>query len=157
MKKIKAFLFAVSLFVAVLANAQTEYHWDEYGVGFAVTEDFMVTTNSVEEFAAVSSDGLMDITILPWADALVTEADLEGHLISFAAEMAYEVDDMAADDLVIDDFVGKFLVAQQDTELMLVAFMLDKLSNTNIIVIITFAEGNEDEAIEILGSFYAYD
>ncbi|WP_299547109.1 hypothetical protein [Seonamhaeicola sp.] len=158
MKKFKLMLFAAFLFVTVFANAQTEYVWDDYGVGFAVTEDFDIRVSNRDKFSAVSSDGLIDIEILPWLDGSINEADLEDAVIDYASDICPIADDILVDDLRIDDFTGKYLAAQLvDGEMILVACMLDTQSRTNIIVLITFEEGNEDEAVDILESFYAYD
>ena len=157
MKKNTLILTVIFLCIAAFTYAQTEYEWEHYGVGFSVTEDFEVEVNNEKEFTAVSSDGLIDISVLPWSDGTVNEDDLDEHLIDFASEIFDEADDLVADDLEIDDFIGSFLVAQQNEALILAAFMLDIHSQTNVTVQITFEEGNEDEAIKILESFYAFD
>lgn len=158
MKQKSTLLSLFSLFCLLnLASAQTEYEWDAYGIGFSVTDDFMVSTNSEDAFRAVSSDGKIDIAIYPWLDETVSEDDLEDALIDYADDILDSVDDIDADALTIQDFVGYYLVAAADEEMLLMAFMLDKLSDTNAVVQITFEQGNEEEAIDILSSFYSYD
>jgi len=87
----------------------------------------------------------------------VDEDDLDDYLLEVAVEIIDEADEIVANDIEIDDFVGSFLVASKDDELVLLAFMLDEHSETNYIAKISFEDGLEDEVIEILESFYAFD
>ena len=83
MNKFKTPFVLVALFFSSFVHAQTDYEWDEYGIGFSVTDDFDVTVNNVKEFTAVSSDRLIGITILPWEDATVDADELDAYLIDF--------------------------------------------------------------------------
>lgn len=157
MKKMKFAFILVSVLFSSLANAQTEYEWDLYGIGFSVTEDFEVTVNNSEEFSASSSDDLIDISIFPWADENLDKDDLDDYLIQIATDIVGDTDDMAAGELEIDDFAGSFLVASKDDEIVLVAILLDEESETNFIVQISFVDGLQEEVLEIVGSFYAFD
>ncbi len=151
-------LFVTLLFFCILTSAfsQTEYQWDEYGVGFSVTDDFSVTTNNSEEFTAISSDGLIEVQIYPNQDGSVTQDDVDDLLLEYAIELLDDADALEADDIEIDDYYGSFLIGASGEDMILVAFLLDEGSDTNLIVQILFEAGNEDEAAEILGSFYAY-
>ncbi len=154
MKKYCFFLFLGILTSNLLA--QSAFQWDAYGVGFEVTDDFEVITNNSEEFAAISSDELIEIQILPFADPDVDEDDLDEMVLDYLVEIVGDVDDFEADDLEIDSYIGSYVVAAAEDQMILAAFMLDTDSDTNIIVQLLFEEGNEDEAIEILSSFYSY-
>ncbi len=156
MKNKVILLFALASLAAFTAEAQS-YQWDTYGIGFTVTDDFVVQTNTDEQFYAVSSDGLIDVNVIPWSDASVNKSNLEAALIDFVNEELNIRAELDGDEIKLNDFDGYFIVAAYEGDMLLVAFLLDTQSATNLIVQIGFEEGNEDEAIDILTSFYAYD
>lgn len=159
MKNKSTFLFLILSIIISPLIAQTAYEWDHHGIGFKITEDFTVSTNNSNEFSAASSDGQIGIAIIPWQDEEVSEEDLEDTAIEIALDMldkkGSEVD---GDNISIHDFTGYYVISANSAgNMMLIALLLDKESATNIVVAIDFLEGNENEAVEILNSFYAYD
>lgn len=156
-------LFALIFFTSFTTiSAQTAFEWDYHGIGFEVASDFRVQVNNQSEFTAVSSDGIIAVTLMPWADASVTFDDLAEATLDVAAELA-SFDRSAVDGDAIDlgDLKGYFVVAATDDyhsyDFILVSLLLDVQSETNIVVAIGFMDGNEDEAIDILASIYPYD
>jgi len=146
---------------SLFANAQQHYQWDAHGIGFTITDDFNINTNNHEEFTAASSDGLIEFQLFPWQDELVTESELEVYLLAFVGEMAsdtdIDIDNLDADKVELDDFTGSYVIMNSGTSMILTAFLLDTASGTNLIAQVIFEAGNEDEAINILSSLYAYD
>jgi hypothetical protein len=143
-------------------QAQLDFEWDTYGVGFTVARDFGVTKNNFQVFEATSSDQLVSINIQPWSDSNITMDNLYDAVISVAYDLRYyEGGDVAGDYIKVDDFNGYFIVsapASYDTyDYVIVALLLDSLSETNLQVIIGYQEGNFEEAKKMLYSFYAYD
>ena len=157
----KTFIFA-ALFVFLLgaANAQTDYIWDHYGIGFSVTEDFAVTESTEANFTAVSSEGAISVSISPWKDASITEDDLAEATVDIALELEI-LDDQAVegDYITIDTFSGYFIVAAPidgGNDMTLMALLLDQESETNMLITISYEYGNIDEALDILNSFHSY-
>jgi hypothetical protein len=160
------FLFAtvmlLSAGLSAESHAQTAFEWDYHGIGFEVSSDFNVQTNNESEFTAVSSDGIIAVTLMPWSDATVSLEDLAEATVLTAEQLA-TFDRAAIDGDAIDlgDLQGYFIVAATDDyhsyDFLLVSLLLDVQSSTNLVVAIGFMDGNEDEAIDILASIYPYD
>lgn len=157
------FLFSMALgFFANQVIAQTAFEWDYHGIGFEVASDFRVQTNNQSEFTAVSSDGLLAVTLMPWSDASINLDDLAEATLSLAGEMA-TIDQSTVDGDAIDlgDLEGYFIVAAtsdyKSYDYILVALLLDTESETNLVAVIGFQDGHDEEAIEILTSIYPYD
>ena len=160
--------FLSSIFIMLMSmcltpiQAQLDFEWDNYGIGFTVARDFGVLKNNFQEFEATSSDRLLSINIQPWSDPNITMDNLYDAVISVAYDLKYyEGGDVAGDYIKIDDFNGYFIVStpsSHDTyDYVIVALLLDTLSETNLQVIIGYQEGNFEEAKKMLYSFYAYD
>lgn len=159
----KTFLIGIVLFMSFTAiQAQTDYGWDYYGVGFGVARDFQVYKNSAEAFEAQSSDRLVWINIQPWSDASITEENLYSSVLNLAYNIGYyDGGEVAGDYIQINDFSGYFIVCAPNDpntyNYFIVALLLDTLSDTNLVVSIGYQEGNFEEAQSMLLSFYAYD
>ncbi|MCB0689639.1 MAG: hypothetical protein KDC53_24030 [Saprospiraceae bacterium] len=163
--KTKFLGWAVSLLLLNVFSpliSQTAFEWDYYGIGFEVASDFQVQVNNKSQFTAVSSDGLLAVTLVPWSDSNVDLNDLAEATIDVADRFAH-FDHAAVDGDAINlgDLEGYFIVAATNDyysyDYILVSLLLDTQSETNIVVAIGFMEGNQDEAIEILTSVYPYD
>ena len=132
---LRSFLVGLGAFALMssAAVAQDTYVWEDYGIGFTVATDMIVDGSDMDAFTAVSSDGLISISLSPWADG---------------------------DYIEIDTFNGYYLVvapSQSDApDFMLIALLLDTESDTNLVAAIGFEDGLEDEAIAILSSLYSY-
>lgn len=144
-----------------LAFAQDTYEWDAYGVGFSVASDVIIQQSSSDSFTAVTSDGEIAINISPWLDETVDTDGLAEATISMAIELyAFDDSEVDGDYIEIDSFDGYYLIASQDgfdePDYLLVAVLLDTESETNLIVVIGFDDGNDEEALDILTSLYSY-
>lgn len=141
--------------------AQDSYIWEDYGIGFSVAEDMLIEESNADTFTVVSSDGEIVVNISPWVDGSVDEETLADAAIEMAVDLYY-IDDSELDGnyIDIDSFSGYYILAApgdiEATDFMLFALLLDTESDTNLIVAIGFAGGNEDEAVEILESLYSY-
>ena len=156
---LKVFAFALTTYCG---TAQTAYEWDYYGIGFEVASDFNVTANTASQFSAVSSDGLLSVSLVPWSDAQVTMDNLAEATVESALEMAvFDQAEVSGDYLDLGDLQGYFIVAATDDyytyDFLLMALLLDSESDTNLSVAIGFMDGHSDEAIDILTSIYPYD
>ena len=150
------------IFLPFVLSSQTAFEWDYHGIGFEVASDFNVQVNNETEFSAVSSDGLISISLMPWADDQVTMDNLADATLEFATQVAtFERAAIEGDVIDLGDLEGYFLVAAATDygsyDFLLMALLLDVESPTNLAVAIGFMDGNEDEAIEILGSIFAFD
>lgn len=157
----RTFFLCIFLLAGTL-HAQTAYEWDYYGIGFEVASDFGVYENSATQFSAVSSDGLLSISMVPWSDDRITLDNLAEATVEYALNLA--VFDQAAiegDAIDLGDLQGYFIVAAPESygsyDYMIAALLLDLESPTNLAVVIGYMDGNLDEAIEILTSIYPYD
>jgi hypothetical protein len=134
--------------------AQTDMVWDLHGVGFKVPDDFKIETNNSEEFSA--GNDYLHLLIAPIQDAEITKDDLAEAVLVMATEMGYDSVD-EGDRLDIDDFTGYYVKGTKDGMNAVVMALLDRESSTNLLVVIVYHDDYEDEAVEIAGSFYAYD
>ena len=151
----KALLTLIFLAFASSLSAQVEMVWDAHGIGFAVPEDFEITTNTDQEFSA--ENGGLFITIMPWQDETVTEDGLAETVVSVALEMEYDELTDAAESS-IDDFVGYFVEGTKDGVGAVIILLLDKESSTNLVFIAAYVnESDRDTAVDIFQSIYAYD
>lgn len=135
---------------------------DSYGIGFAVASDFNVYQNDYDLLNAVSSDGLLSISVEPWLDNSVTLDNVYDAVVYLARGANYLNQGAVAGDYIqIDYFNGYFLVCapniQGSYDYIIIAILLDIYSNTNLAVTIGYQEGHFEEARDMLLSFYAYD
>ncbi|HMG15497.1 MAG TPA: hypothetical protein VK590_08630 [Saprospiraceae bacterium] len=145
-------LFLISINCTLFS--QDEYKWDSHGIGFKAASDMKVTVNKADEFEATNEKITLDI--FPWQDENVNKDDLADGIISIAKELKFDnVHD--ADAMEIDDFQGYYVLGTKDGVEALIMILLDKESSTNMIVTIVYEKGNQDAAIKIADSFYAYD
>lgn len=160
---LRSFLVGLGAFALMssAAVAQDTYVWEDYGIGFTVATDMIVDGSDMDAFTAVSSDGLISISLSPWADGYVDEEVLAEATLDVAMNM-YFFDDSEVDGdyIEIDTFNGYYLIvapSQSDApDFMLIALLLDTESDTNLVAAIGFEDGLEDEAIAILSSLYSY-
>jgi hypothetical protein len=99
---------------------------------------------------------------MPWADDEITMDNLAEATVDYALEMAvFDRSEVDGDGIDLGDLEGYFIVAATDDyytyDFLLLALLLDTESPTNLAVAIGFMDGNEEEAIEMLTSIYAYD
>ena len=155
MKLINILFASICLFVSSQTLlAQTDMIWDTHGVGFTVPDDFKIEVNNAEDFTAGNDE--LYLSILPWQDEMVTEDDLVDAVDAFAKELKY--DRVHEGDVIeIDDFTGYYIKGRKDGANAVLLALLDKESSTNLLVVIVYADGYEDEAVNIASSFYAYD
>ncbi|MFT5337958.1 MAG: hypothetical protein ACJAY8_000743 [Sphingobacteriales bacterium] len=137
-----------------LVSAQDAFEWDAHGIGFTLPDGFTVTSNSGEEFSGASEN--IFITMIPWNDADITEADLEDVVVQAASDMAYD-DIHDAFDASVHDFVGVGVYGTKDGVDAVIAAILDTKSGTNMIIIIGYNSGYGEKAQAIYKSMYAYD
>jgi hypothetical protein len=155
MKNLSSVLaFFSLLLVTSHLSAQTKMEWDLHGVGFTVPSDFAIEANNSEEFTA-GNDHLF-LSIYPIQDETITEDNLADAVVEMAVSMEYDVVD-EADAIDIDDFTGYYVKGTLDAANVVVMALLDKKSSTNLLVVIAYDQGFENQAINIASSFYAYD
>ena len=142
------------LLLSVSMYAQTDMEWDTHGVGFTVPDDFKIETNNAEEFTA--DDGTLFLSILPIQDNTITTDDLAEAVADIAVDLEYDRI-QEGDAIEVDDFTGYYVKGRKDGVNAVILGLLDKESSTNLLVVIVYADGFEDEAIEVASSFYAYD
>ena len=157
----RLFTLFLLMFIFTSLQAQQEYEWEEYNIGFEVESDFRVDVNNSDEFTAISSDDEITITILPWKDRSIDEDDLADIAMELAVEMEYDAgDDIEGDKLEIEDFKGYYVyLGQQDASSVNVVFavLLNNTSSTNLIIAIQFEKGNDDEVVELMKILHTLD
>lgn len=150
--KFLVFLFLLGGFSS---NAQmTDMHWDTHGVGFKVPSDVRIQTNNAEEFTAQNAN--IALTIAPVQDGELNEEHMADVTVEMAKGLGYDSVD-EGDAVDIDDFTGYYIKGKKDGVNAVVMALLDKKSSTNLLVVIVYADGFEDNAVDIASSFYAYD
>ena len=142
------------LFATFQLSAQTTMEWEDHGIGFSVPDDFSIITNSGEEFTAVNEH--LFLSMAPIQDETVTEDNLALAVVQMAVEMQYDVVS-EADAIEIDDFIGYYVKGTLDGSHAVVMALMDTESSTNLLVIIAYDEGYENQALRIAASFYAFD
>jgi hypothetical protein len=121
----------------------------------------VIDDSDLESFTAATSGGEISINITPWSDDSVDEDNLGEAALEMAAEL-YLFDDSEVDGdyIEIDSFNGFYLIVAPSEldapDFMIIALMLDTESDTNFVVAIGFEDGNDDEAIDVLNSFFSY-
>ena len=149
-----AFSLVFSLLSTLSITAQVDMRWDLHGIGFEVPKNFIIQENNADAFTA--GNDFLFLTIAPIQDASLTEEDLADAVVAMATEMEYD-DISEGDEIEVGDLYGYYIKGVKDGAHAVVMAMLDVESSTNILVIIVYAEGFEDEAINMAASFYAYD
>jgi len=145
----------IILFVTTSLSAQmTDMIWDTHGVGFKVPNNFVIETNTGEEFSA-SNDNLF-LTIAPFQDEEVTEDNLADAVVAMAEALEYDIIE-EVEALEIDDFTGYYIKGKKEGTNAVVMALLDKESSTNLLVVIVYNKGYEEQAVKIAASLYAYD
>ncbi len=147
----KTFTFFLSLFFCISASmsAQHVYTWEEYGISFDLAEDFKEVVNNSEEFSA-EGDG-MSLSIIPFADADIDDADITAYTIEAAAAMNFSRID-GVSPITINGFKGGYAEVAGDGVKVFVMGLIDPDSDTNFFIVITFADGDAlatEEAIAI--------
>lgn len=134
-------------------QAQQEYVWDEYGIGFTLADDFEEVTNDEEEFSA-EGDG-MSMSIIPFNNEDIDENDIVSFTLSiFNSLNVTRVDDVRP--IQLNGFKGGYAEGASDEARVFIMGLIDPESPTNFFVIITFYDDDEnaaDEAINICKSF----
>ncbi len=153
-KMISLAVLTALLFSTIQLSAQVQMEWADHGIGFTVPGDFSIITNTGEEFTAVNEHLYLSMT--PIQDETVTEDNLAEAVVQMAIEMQYDVVD-EADAIEIDDFIGYYVKGSLDAAHAVVMALMDTQSSTNLLVIIAYDKGYENEALKIAASFYAFD
>lgn len=155
MKFFRLLLPVVFVCTAVLSGfTQTDMIWDTHGVGFSVPRNFQIETNNADEFTA-GNDNLF-LSILPIQDKTITEDELADAVVEMAEGLDYDRI-QEGDAIDIDDFTGYYVKGRKDGANAVLMALLDKESSTNLLIVIVYADGYEDAAVDIAASFYAYD
>jgi len=147
------FLFSLLLF-SVPLMAQKDYHWDTYGVGFSIPNSMHIDANNAEGFEASNDD--IYLGIYPFDDENISQKDLYSATNEIAVELKYDhIEDGGP--IEIDDFEGYYVIGVKDEVAALIVTLLDNESETNLFIVIAFADGFDSVALNIVESFYAYD
>ena len=113
-----------------------------------------VDVNNAESFEASNDD--IYLGIYPFDDENIDQDDLYDTTNEIAVELQYDhIEDGGK--VEIDDFEGYYVVGDKDGVAALIVTLLDKESETNLFIVIAFAEGFDSVALNIVESFYAYD
>jgi len=147
-------LFTLLFLFSQGAFAQTEMRWDKHGVGFTVPSNFKIETNNAEEYSA-SNDNLF-LSIIPIQDENLTKEHLAEVVVSMAKDLKYDVID-EVDEADVDDFTGYYVKGRKDGVNAVLMALMDTESGTNLLVVIVYTDGYEEKAVEMAGSFFAYD
>lgn len=150
---------SIALFCLLLASmqtsfAQSEFRWNEHGVGFSVPDDFHIEANNAEEFSA--GNEVLFLSIVPIQDENITEDNLAEALVAMAEEMEYDRLEKVAE-TTLQDFVGYYTIGTKDGANALLMTLLDTQSSTNLLIVIVYADQGQRAAIQIANSFFAYD
>ncbi len=154
MKLSASFFVLFVLFTLNLQAQMTEMLWDDHGVAFSVPSSFKETTSTGEEYTA-SNDNLM-LSIIPIQDENLDKSHMAQATLDMAKELGYDSIE-AADEAEVDDFIGYFIKGTKDGVHAVVMTLMDVESSTNLIVVIVYADGYANQAVEIAESFRAYD
>ncbi|MCB0649496.1 MAG: hypothetical protein KDC49_22660 [Saprospiraceae bacterium] len=151
----KYLLFSICcLLGGITLQAQQEYVWDAYGIGFTLADDFVEVTNDEDEFSA-DGDG-MSFSIVPFSNEELDENDLTAYTISIFDELDITRTD-AISKIRLNGFVGGYALGASDDTRLFVMGLIDPDSDTNFFVIITFFDDDHvavEEAIRICKSLH---
>lgn len=152
----RSLVLLAALFLLSLQGvyAQTEMRWDTHGVGFTVPSNFKIETNNAEEYTASNKN--LYLSIIPIQDENLTKDHLADAVIEMAKGLEYDVVD-EVDKADVDDFTGYYVKGRKDGVNAVLMALMDTESSTNLLVVIIYADGYEDAAVDLAGSFFAYD
>ena len=156
MRKLVPITLLFAFFLATnTAYSQTDWRWDDHGVGFNAPSNLRITTNNASEFTAEGGD--LFVSIYVEQDGEVDDETLAEALVAAAKEMEYDnISDVDA--LEVDDFTGFYVEGTKDGVGAFIITLLDKASSTNLVVAIVFTtDAAREKAIAIATSFYAFD
>ena len=154
MKQLTSFLVIAVFFTMNVQAQMIDMLWDDHGVAFSVPKSFVETTSTGEEYTA-SNDNIM-LSIIPIQSADLDKSHMAQATLDMAKELGYDSIE-AASEAEVDDFVGYFIKGTKDGVHAVVMTLMDTESSTNLIVVIVYADGYENQAVEIAESFRAYD
>ena len=151
----KYILFTLLSFLATATiQAQQEYTWDDYNLGFTLADDFKETKNTDEEFSA-DGDG-MSMSIIPFENDAIDETDITAYTVSIFSELGVNrTDDVSL--IELNGFHGGYAEGSKDGERIFIMGLIDPGSATNFFVIITFGDDDQnavDEAVNICQSIH---
>jgi hypothetical protein len=148
----KLIISCFCLLFTLTAYSQQKYSWDEYGISFTLADDFKEVDNTIDQFSA-DGDG-MTLSILPFKDETVSDADITKYTIEIAKSMnlgTFEDVDL----IDINSFKGAYVEGTKDGVKFFIMGLIDPESDTNFFVTIVFADKDEEatkEAINICKS-----
>lgn len=158
MKKLKLFLIlAIVTFFTQSAKSQeiTSWSWDNYEMKFSAPKEFIVQTNSDEEFTAKLSNDLLHLSIIPWKDATLTPESLKNSVRKLCEEMGYTPREIGTiNDIDLNGFTGSYCVITKNGVTLIVEGLLDQHGETNFYSIIVYAGEYEKQAYAIANSFH---
>ena len=153
MKKHFILILIAVLFIQISSFSQTDRKWETYRIGLITPVDFNIIKNDKEEFSAKSNE--VFISLIPWNDSDVSNENIAKTLVQITKEMKYdEITETA--ELIIKDFTGYGVNGKKDGKNAVIATLVNKKTGKNLIVIITYSNGKEKIAEDILMSIYGY-
>jgi hypothetical protein len=147
-----AVFLILSIFVFGVAQAQTDYTWESYGLSFTVPAGFAETESNDEKFEGKSDRAKIHLFgLYPISDANITEDNLLEALIEMAAASGLNVEE--ADKIEFNGFSGLYAEGEIEGIPTFFACMLDPNGEVNFIV--SIVHNNADAAIAIMKSIKA--
>ena len=125
------------------------------------SDDFEDISNSEDAWELISSDNQILISVTPWVDGETNIEDLAEATYQVALDLIFEEGaEVDGDCGSINQFDGCFVIGavnEEDWDYFLVGLLLDTDNETNLQIAIAFNDGDADEVIEILSSFFSYE
>lgn len=138
------FLMTVSL------TAQAEMTWDAHRIGFTAPRDFRIGISDVNEFTA--SNNNLKVSIVPIRDETIVLEGLADALVVMAQDQKYDWLQKAVK-VDTENFAGYYVKGLKGATTGVVMALMNKEGKTNVLVVIDYAKGYEDEAVKIATSF----
>ncbi|NDV56964.1 hypothetical protein [Bacteroides sp. 519] len=135
--------------LCMVANAQQRYTWKQYGLSFSVPTNFKVLENTAESFEAENNNIHLAIEVIDY-DGIDPE-DLGTALGTMAVELKMKNSEIG--ELALTTLEGAFIEGEIDGVNVCLVLLCDTESNIALLSSITYADGFEQQATNIVNSF----
>lgn len=135
--------------MAVSVNAQQTFTWKQYGLSFKVPSNFKVVENTAESFEAESTNIHLAIEVMDYEGI---SADTMGEMLG---ELANEMNMKSPEigELMLTTLAGAYIEGKVDGVNVCLVLLMDTDSNIALLASVTYANGFEQQATNIVNSF----
>lgn len=143
------FIVTTVFCLSMVVNAQQRYTWEQYGLSFSVPQNFKVVKNTAESFEAENANIHLTIEVMDY-DGIDPE-DLGTALGEMANELGMTGMDIG--ELALTTLEGAYIEGKVKGVNVCLVLLADTDSNIALVASVTYSNGNEQQATNIVNSF----